>query len=144
MRTTIPKAADRSAQDSYGPRSHPPHVTGNKQNQRMAAKPGRRIGYRTSSECHSLLFRELGRATHPIFRPGGSASFFTSGSASMECAPSKTRLLRLGWESTIVRLPCGDLGLWEPGGTWDSRDVHALSRPLGHQSPPISLNPIGI
>lgn len=60
MRTTIPRAGGQSAQDSYGPKSHPPRVTGNRQNQRMAGKLGRRIGYRTSNERHSSLFREFG------------------------------------------------------------------------------------
>ena len=36
---------------------------------------------------------------------GGPAKFFTHGSPSMDCAPSKPRLLRLGWEGTNVRPP---------------------------------------
>src|ERR1035438_6172276 len=59
MRTTIPKTGNQSAHGSYGPRSHPPQVTGSRQNQPMVEKRGKRIGYRTSNECNSWRFRDL-------------------------------------------------------------------------------------
>src|ERR1700730_7337574 len=53
MQTTIPKTGNRSAHGSYGPRSHPPQVTGSRQNQPTAVKRGKRIGSWTSNECNS-------------------------------------------------------------------------------------------
>src|SRR6202522_1430449 len=53
MRTTIPKTGNQSAHGSYGPRSHPPQVTGSRQNQPTVVKLGKRIGSWTSNECNS-------------------------------------------------------------------------------------------
>jgi hypothetical protein len=55
MRTTIPKTGNQSAHASYGPRSHPPQVTGSRQNQPTVVKRGKRIGSKTSNECNSWL-----------------------------------------------------------------------------------------
>jgi len=38
MRTTIPKTGNQSARGSYGPRLHPPQVTGSRQNHPMVEK----------------------------------------------------------------------------------------------------------
>src|SRR5579863_5026430 len=59
MRTTIPKTGNQSAHGSYGPRSHPPRVTGSRLNQRTVVKCGKRIGSKTSNECNSWLFTVL-------------------------------------------------------------------------------------
>jgi len=55
MRTTIPKTGNQSAHGSYGQSSHPPQVTGSRQNQPTAVKHGKRIGSWTSNECNSWL-----------------------------------------------------------------------------------------
>ena len=53
MRTTIAKTGNLFAPGSYGPRSHPHHAAGSRQNHPMAAKRGKPIGSRTSNGSRS-------------------------------------------------------------------------------------------
>jgi hypothetical protein len=79
---TIPRTGNQPGYDSYGLRSHPPHVTGSRRIRLMAVEHGKRIGYRISYECNSWFFKIIRQCARRRWR---DARGRTEGPETVEC-----------------------------------------------------------